>query len=350
MFIYDRYKRNKVVFNSARNVPSVSDTIVITCLDSLGTNGSIGADDSETWTIESTELIELTRGVTTNNVNNDLITISLSAASIGAASPETISEIQFNAQSALRSQFRNVTANGYNSYLSSRSDIVKANAYGEQDLNPSGAGNPELYNVVNISVIPEVYGNSTIQTSAGTLTTDWGETGSILIPTQYSTAWKNELLLYLRPRKMITTYEQMALPDLVYFSFEIGIRKKRIYEFADIQQDVLSKLIYYFRADNQEFNSEIDFNDITEYLLNTANVSPNNEFSNIKGIRNLNIRDINVSKTVYEYNVNPDDSSLFPKWTIAPWTNRDNMLRPIQLGANQFPYLSSDTVRILEET
>ncbi len=350
MFIYDRYRRNKIVFNSGRNVPADTDTISVIALDSLGTNGSIGADVDETWIIESDELIELTRGITTSYIDNDLITISLSAASIGAAAAETIDEIKFNAQSALRAQFRDVNANAYNSYLSARSDVVKANAYGEQDLVPSGAGDPEQYNIVHISVIPESYGNSTIQTSAGSLTTDWGSTGSILVPTQYSTSWKNELLLYLRPRKMLCAYEVMEVPDLVYFSFEIGVRKKRIYDFTDIQQDVLNKLIYYFRDDNQTFNSEIDFNDIQEYLIDTTQVSPSDNFEYIKGIRNLNIRDINVSKTVYEYNANPDDPTLFPKWTIAPWTNRDNMLRPIQLGLNQFPYLSSDTVRIVEET
>jgi hypothetical protein len=136
--------------------------------------------------------------------------------------------------------------------LSARSDVIKANAYGEQDLVPSGAGDPEEYNVVHISVIPEAYGNNTIQTSAGSFTTDWGSTGSILVPTQYSSSWETELLLYLRPRKMICAYEIMEVPDLVYFTFEIGIRKKRIYDFTDIQQDVLAKLIYYFREENQD--------------------------------------------------------------------------------------------------
>jgi hypothetical protein len=345
MFIYDRYRRNKVVFNSSRNVPSVDDTITVKILDSLGTNGSIGADVDETWTVIDDTFITLTRGVTTSTVVNDTLSISLSAASIGASSPETIDEIRFNSASALRSQFRNVNAIAYNSYLSARSDVVKANAYGEQDLVPSGAGNPQLYNIARISVIPQVYSSGTIQTSAGSITTDWGETGSVLVPTQYSASWEAELLEYLKSRKMISAYEIMVVPDLVYFSFEIGVRKKRIFEFADIKTDVLNKLIYYFRADNQVFNGEVDFNDIVEYLLDTTNVSPTDEFTNIKGIRNLNIRDINSNKTIYPYN-----SKFYPRWVDVPWTNRDNMLRPIKLGLNQFPYLSSDTVKILEET
>ena len=344
MFIYDRYRRGKVVFNEARNVPSVDDDIGVRVLDSLGTNGSIGADIDEEWTIESDELIEITRGVTTSYVVNEAISMSLSAATIGSSSPETIDEIRFNSASALRSQFRDVNAVAYNSYLSARSDIVKANAYGEQDLVPSGAGDPQNYNVVHISVIPEVYGANTLQTSAGSITTDWGETETVIVPTRYAAAWETELLAYLQPRKMISTYEIMEVPDLVYFSFEIGVRKKRIYEFVDIARDVLNKLIYYFRPENQAFYSEMDFNDIVEYLMDTSNVSPDDNFEYIKGIRNLNIRDINSNKTIYTY-----DSKFYPRWVDPPWVNRDNMLRPIQLGLNQFPYLSSDTVKILEE-
>lgn len=345
MFVYDRYRRNKVVFNSSRNVPSVDDDIDVRVIDSLGTNGSIGADVGETWTIEDDEFIEITRGITTTYVDNEVITISLSAASIGAAAPETVDEIRFNSASALRSQFRDVNSVAYNSYLSARSDIVKANAYGEQDLVPSGSGDPQEYNVVHISVIPEEYGNATLQTSAGSFSTDWGESDStVLVPTVYSSSWETELLEYLKPRKMISAYEIMEVPDLVYFTFEIGARKKRIYEFTDISRDILNKLIYYFRPENQLFNSEVDFNDIVEYLLDTSNVSPDDNFDNIKGIRNLNIRDINSNKTIYDY-----DSDLYPRWVDPPWTNRDNTLRPVKLGLNQFPYLSADTVKILEE-
>ena len=349
MFVYDRYRRNKILFNSARNVPTIDDSINVRVLNSLGSNGGIGADVDETWAILSTELIEITRGITTSYVNNDVLTLSLSGASIGSASPETIDEIRFNSQSALRSQFRDVNSIAYNSYLSARSDVVKANAYGEQDIAPSGSGDPQEYNVVHISVIPEEYGNNTLKTTNGSMTTDWGETGIILIPTEYAEGWKQTLLEYLRPRKMISAYEIMEIPDLVYFSFEIGIRKKRIYEFTDIARSVLDKLIYYFRAENQLFNSEVDFNDIQEYLIDTSNVSPDDNFEYIKGIRNLNIRDINSNKIILPYDSNPDDWTLYPRWVDQPWTDRDNMLRPVKLGLNQFPYLSEDTVKILEE-
>ena len=339
MFIYDRYRRSKVVFNSSRNVPALNDKIDVRVLNTLGKDGSIGADGSEddaTWSI-------LDDGSPASFVNNEVISISLSAASIGAADPETITEIKFNSASALRAQFRDVTPNDYNSYLSSRSDVIRAQAWGEQDLSPS-AGDPALYNLVFLSVIPQVWGNNTIVTSAGMFWTDWGLSASTLVPISYNEDWEDELLNYLSPRKMISAYEIFVVPDLVYFTFEIGIRIKRIFNFTDVSQDVYNKLIYYFRPENQLFNSEVDFKDIVEYLMDTTQVSPDDEFSNIRGIRNIDIRDINSNKFIYGNN-----SLLYPRWVTPPWTDRDNMLRPIVIGLNQFPVLANDAVRMVQE-
>jgi hypothetical protein len=280
----------------------------------------------------------------------------MSAASIGGDDAETITEIKLNSQQALRAQFRNVTENDYNSNLSARSDIVRATAWGEQDTAPSGS--IELYNVVNLSVIPEIWGTATITASSGPLITwptsassqvgtDWGTTGSILYPLVYSSAWEQELLLYLRPRKMISAYEIFIVPDLVYFTFEIGLRIKRLASFIDVKTDVLNKLIYYFRGSNQEFFSEMDFNDVVEYVLDPTQTSSTDDFENISEIRNLNLRDINSNKFIYE----PNTIGNYPYWTETASTvsTMDNMLRVIQLGTNQFPVLSDDTVRIYEE-
>jgi len=348
MFIFDRYERQKIVFNSARSVPDVNDKIDVRVLDSLGTEGTIGADAGETWQIIDDEFMELWNPTTDpipSFVNNNTITISLSAASIGASSPETITEIRFNSASALRAQFRDVTPNDYNSYLSSRSDVIRANAWGEQDISPS-AGNPQEYNIVHLSVIPQVWGNNTIVTSAGMFWTDWGVSAATLVPLRYAVAWEDELLNYLAPRKMISAYEVFEVPDLVYFTFEIGVRIKRIYNFTEVAQDVLNKLIYYFRPQNQLFNSEMDFKDVVEFLMDTTQISPSNEFENIKGVRNIDIRDINSNKFIYSMSA---AYGLYPRWVTPPWTNRDNMLRPIQLGLNQFPVLAFDAVKIVQE-
>jgi hypothetical protein len=358
MFVYDRYERNKLVFNSSRNVPAIEDVIDITVLDSLGEDGNIAADsEDDTWTIVDTNFIEFLPDTGGSEfIDNSTITLSLSGTTTGGDGPETITEIKNNSQSALRAQFRNVTENDYNSHLSSRSDVIRATAWGEQDIAPSGS--IELYNLVRISVIPEVYGTSTITTSSGPLITwptlvspqvgtDWGKTGTVLVPSAYSPAWEQELLLYLRPRKVISHYEQFIVPDLVYFTYEIGLRIKRLATFTDVQTDVLNKLIYYFRAQNQEFASIMNFNDILEYIMDPTEVSPDSDFAQVENIRNFNMRDINSNKFIYETN----QIGNYPYYLSADLdVQRDNNLRETQLGLNQFPVLSPESVSIIQET
>ena len=91
----------------------------------------------------------------------------------------------------------------------------------------------------------------------------------------------------------------------------------------------------------------MDFNDVVEYLLDPTQVSTNDDFTNVNQIRNLNLRDINSNKFISH----PPRLGNSPYWTQPDSTvsTMDNMLRVIQLGLNQFPVLSSDTVRIFEE-
>ena len=358
MFVYDRYERNKLVFNTSRNVPAVEDTIDIIVLDSLGEDGNIAADaEDNTWTIVDTNFIEFHPDIGSSFfIDNSTVTISLSGTTTGGDGPETITEIKNNSQSALRAQFRNVTENDYNSHLSSRSEIIRATAWGEQDVAPSGS--IELYNLVRISVIPEVYGTSTITTSSGPLITwptevtpqvgtDWDTTGTVLVPSAYSPAWEQELLLYLRPRKVISHYEQFIVPDLVYFTFEIGLRITRLSTFTDVQTDVLDKLIYFFRAQNQEFASIMNFNNVVEYIMDPTQVSSDNDFAQVENIRNFNMRDINVNKFIYPTN----QIGNYPYYLSPDLDDqRDNNLRKMQLGLNQFPVLSPESVSIIQET
>ena len=348
MMVYDRYERTKILFNVSRNVPTDEDTIDVTLLDSFGPDGSVLADEEgDTWTILDEDfMVEIDGLGNETNVPTDQITISLSAGTIGASNPETIDEIRINSASALRAQFRNVTRVDYDAHLSSRSDIIRATAWGEQQTAPSGS--IELYNMVKISVIPLNWETSTISTSSGIITTDWGVSGSTIIPQTYSSDWTTELLDYMQPRKMISAYEVFIIPELVYFTFDIGLRIKRTYDFNDVKNDTLAKLVYYFRPQNQSFNSIVNFNDIIEYVMDPTQVSDDSDFENIKGIRNFNLRDINSNFFIYE----PNDINNYPYWVqpSSVMATRDNRLRKVQLGMKQFPYLSSDTVKITQET
>lgn len=341
MFVYDRYGRSKVVFNSARNVPGDDDVIEIKALTTLANNGDVGA--ATITTLPDEFLYNVPEG---EYFTNSGITIINSTATLGGEVAESIDTIKQNAQSGLHAQYRNVTSVDYQSNLESRSDVIQANAWGEQDLTPSGA--IAEFNKVYLSVIPDIWGRSTINTRRNVWTTDWGVSGTYLIPSAYNPDYQINLKTYIEPRKMISAYEVFKLPELVYFSYEFGCRKKRLFSFANITTDIKNKLDYYFRTENQNFGSLIDYNDILEYLLDTTEVSDDNNFDNIKGIRNLNIRDFQTHLPIWE----PNTQGRYPQYASpsADQVGNVNVIRKVQLGYNQFPVLLVETVEVGEET
>jgi len=344
MFIYDRYERSKVLFSSSRNVPSSDDIIALKVLVSLGADGNVGANTitgfPESFVYKPWETNEDNQYVSSEN-----IVITNPAATTGGADAETIDTIRENAKAVLHSQFRNVTAVDYESHLESRSDVVVAQAWGEQEIAPSG--DVLEFNRVHLSVIPTEFSTATINTSAMSWYPGWETAGSIAIPSAFNPAWRNTLLQWVEPRKMISAYEVMERPDLVYFSFDFGVRKKRLTEMDELAADIKNKLNYWFRASNHDFNETVNFNDIIEYIIDPTEVSPTDNFSNVTGIRNLNLRDIDVHKTVYE----PNEIGNYPQYieTSAEYIG-ENKLRKIKLGFNQFPVLQLNTVEVTEET
>ena len=365
MLQYDRYKRYKVVFSSSRSVPKLGDEISITLLKSLGINSNVAANS---LTVPSNQFL---KNVTNPSVgpledgwlSSNTFSLSNSAATIGGADPEDIAELQENATRIHSAQYRNVTATDYKAYLESRSDVECAHAWGEQEIAPSGS--ILEYNKVHLAVVPPnppaEWATGTINTSAGIWTPDGAEPASEIIytPTEYINAYltreydedspyaeKEGLEQFLEPRKMLSTYETWELPDLVYFSFKIGIRMHRLYDLADVATDILAKLIYYFRPSNMDFNQSINFLDIQEYLLDMTEISPTDSYDNIKGLKTLIIRDVDCNKEIYEVNTIGD----YPWYETSTYhSDTENKLRPILLGLNQFPVLASSTIQIVEE-
>jgi hypothetical protein len=342
MFIYDRYGRSKLVFSSSRNVPGTDDVIEITVLESLGADGNVGANSitkPETefmYDVDDAVYLEESKVIVTND-----------SSSTGGADVEDITTIKEAAKASLHTQYRNVTDVDYESHLEERSDVVVAQAWGEQEIAPSGSYNN--FNKVFLSVIPDEWGSGSINSADDYFTVSWGSSATdvIMSPSAYNPTWTSELSLYLEPRKMISAYEVWKLPVLIYFSLDFSVRVKRGYTFSLVQSDIINKVDYWFRNANQDFNDIINFNDILEFVLDVTQVSPDDEFSYIRGIRNLNLRDMDVSHHIYENN----DNGLFPYYVEDASTYRgDNKLRRIQLGYDQFPVLSKDTIRVTQES
>jgi hypothetical protein len=330
-FEYDKYQRYKVVFSSARNVPETDDEIDIIVITTLGPDGEVSAN-----TVVTPDDDFIYNTGTGSYLTTSTITVTNAGASTGSALPETVAEIRENAKGALHSQYRCVTAVDYSTYLESRSDISVATAWGEKEIAPSG--DYSEYNKVHISVVPYQWGTSTIATSASGIVSDG------VVPTAYSSSWQSTLSEYLEPRKMLTAYEEWEVPDLVYFDFDIGLRVNRTYNFADVRADVINKLTWYFDVTNREFNEEIDFKDIVEFIIDVDEVSPSDTFSNVAGIRNLVIRDIDsTNKSIQAYG-----ATTYPRYVEDTYAG-DNAVRVIEIGHDQFPALSVANTTVTEE-
>lgn len=330
-FEYDKYQRYKIVFSPSRSVPDGDDEIDLVVIKTLGTDGEVGASS-----ITSPDDNMIYNTFTGSYLTTSTITVTNSAATYGSSAPELIADVKDNARGALHSQYRTVTATDYRSYLESRSDVIVANAWGEKEIAPSG--DYSEYNKIHVSVIPYQWGTSTINTSAS------GIVPNGLVPILYNSGWQSVLENYLAPRKMLTVYEQFELPTLVYFDFDIGIRVYRTFNFATVRNDLQNKLIWYFDKTNREFNEEIDFRDIWEFLMDTTQVKSDDNFTNIAGIRNLIFRDVDVLNA----SVNAYGSSSYPRYGEDVYVG-DNVLRTIELGHDQFPMLSVTTTRITQE-
>lgn len=352
MVIYDKYERTKLLFSSSRNVPANNDEITVKALKSIGNYGNVAAS-TITMPIDNfiKNLTDDTLGPNEDGwIDNSTISVTNSAASIGGNFPEDVDDLRIQAQAVHNTQYRNVTATDYESNLESRSNVEKAHAWGEQEIAPSGS--ILEYNKVHLSVIPpndpSSWETGTINTSSSTWTPSGGTvSGNIIVPLSYVSSYTSALEVYLEPRKMLNAYEYWELPELIYFSFTFGIRLKRLYTLADVSADLKNKIIYYFRSSNMDFYDIIDFKDIYEYLLDTTITSPSDEFTYIKGIRNLIIRDIDCNVRIYETN----SDGNYPQYTTSTYASDvENTLRPIRLGHNQFPVLLSDTITVDQET
>jgi len=331
MFKYDKYQRYYIEFSSLRTVPEATDVITVSLLKSVGVGGNVGTGNIDT---PEDEFVYNTR--TLAYLDNEYITITNPTTTSGEANPEVIDDIKESSMAITHSQYRNVTKNDYISHLESREDVIVANVWGEQEISPSGSF--EEYNKVYISLIPYEFGTGTIST----VTSSGYEVASA-----YDVDWKSELAIYLEPYKMISAWEEFIVPDLVYFSYVIGIKVKRTYDFGAVAADVLNKLIYYFRAANRSFNDTISFTDIIDYIMDTSYVSTVDNFTNVSGVQTLVIREINV----YTHEVvEPNVLNVYPQYTTASTAGYDNTLRHIKLGHNQFPILDYTICTFVEET
>ena len=374
---YDKYNRYILEFSGARSVPISTDIINIYLLQSNGTNGAIAkeiitiSEDAKQQTdISQIKLFNISQNQTLTQDNVTVFT-NINSSTTGN-NPENVEELKVNSDTSSHSQFRNVTKVDYLAHLQMRSDVVRGYAWGEQEVNPAelNQGNTVHYNKVYFSVIPQS-GKETyfMRGTINTTPVRWEDShdssivGDIEIPTSYEQEFINSLMKYLEPRKMISAYEIPVLPVTVYFRFNFTIRIKRTYSYVDVQETIKRKLEWYFDPINRNYHEEINHLNIYNFIMDQTIVTEDDDFAFIAGIDNLTMRE-QVS-----YNPDPQDGATeedvweptiggeqyylhYPHYTQEVYNSGlaiDNILRPIQLGYNQFPMLSIDMCRFIQE-
>lgn len=359
MLKYDKYRRYMIQFNSSRNVPRISDEITVNLLVSLGSFGGLQERALDANMARQADLV-------IHNITRDeqipvenILTFTNFEPSIGGSDPEDIEEIKTGARSNTHSQYRNITSKDYRYHLEARSDVVRGLAWGEQEIDP---GNILEYNKTYLSVIPEA-GNGSLF-ALGTINTeirDWSWTDSlgqtistpIEVASSYVNDFRNSLLQYLEPRKMLNNYEIPVLPDIVYFRFDIGLRVRRTFNYRQVMEDVRDKLAYFFKPSNRLFHEEISFMDIHNFILDNSITSESSEFKYIPGIENLVFRDIGTYTT---FNIGEEQIIFEPSDNRYPMykypelqDHFDNKFRPVLLYYNQFPMLVASMCRFFRE-
>lgn len=398
MLLYDKYQRSVLTFSNTRNIPTLTDPITVYLVETLGLDGAIS---SGAWSVDTTTVplrwsqVNGTVPDTDPDTDVDFITNNNSligkipttqyvmyntSGSSGGSNPQTINELKDAGKAAAGSQQRNVTKTDYIGNLERRGDITVANAWGEQEENPNTLI-LENYNKAYISVIPAEWPNNDdnviMKNPPTTVNDDFSRNieTSLEFPDFYNTTWTNELLTYLEPRKMLGIYEYFVLPELVYFRLDFGLKVKRSYNWTQVKTTVKNKLNFYFQNSNRNFGELIDFRDIVQFILDTGNVSPTDDFALVRGIQYLTVRDImtyrdaDLLETVdtqeaCEYmggtwttdcDIVPDEMYIYPEniYNYFPHyvelgyvqNNKDttyNDLQPIQLGFKQFPQIAID--------
>lgn len=353
-FEYDKYQNYVIYFSFSRSYPTENQEITI---DLIRTNGTDGDAGQNTITQFDNDFLFLNGTA----ISQDLITITNAVETRGSADPETVDEIKLNAKSEFNTQYRCVTKEDFKSYVEARNDVEAAHIWGEQEELQGEEVDPQLYNKTYISIIPDVWNSSTIETSAVTWNVYDGTTTSNLTvdkPYQFSSTFQYDLSQYLETRKLMNSFEVYVVPELIYFYFRMGLILKTGFNFNNVQNAIKRKIQYYFTANKRDFNEIIDFRDINNYVKDTSIASPYTDidFSSIYGIKSLNFRDVQIINTsLYgdadQNTIYPYASAFYPRYTYEAFNEDyiDNLLRPIELGFNQFPKIEYNNIVIVNE-
>lgn len=387
-FKYDKYKRYIVEFSYLRELPYENDIINILTIETLGRQGNtrknsfdsidgsrmVYEDIGKNWISQDGFLFVNGQMLTTTELElrGDSGGEITNTVSIGGNRPTEIPTIKFSSKGELHSQLRDLNDIDYKSHLQQHNLIWKANAWNEE----RNVVKPNLldFNKTYITVIPSEWNEETILTKEHPTgigheigDDEWGfQKEGILKPVLYKKSFIEDIKKFLEPRKSNSSFEIFEIPDLVYFSFEIDLKIKRLFNFSDVKNTLENKLQYYFFYTNREFGEIIDFIDIENFIKDTS-IQPSedfidfmsnkgtviNNFNAVSGITNIIFRDVISTHKIYTPKERLSASEEERRKMFPYFLNDDetdlNRMYGIQLAKNQFPDISLPTCIIKSE-
>ena len=362
MMLFDKYKRSTLNFSVTREVPTIDQNIKVYTLETLGLDGVISTRTFDTANGVGNKPVNSTVLGTPEvpfitNITQDVVVISgqydvlNDQPSAGGGDPQSLEELKVAGASNAHRQNRNVTRVDYIGSLEERSDITVANAWGEQEQNPDALIGPN-YNRVYISLIPTEWDNGSdsnisLFTTAvgGEFVNDYADK-TLDFPLVYNGDWTDQILEYIEPYKMLSIWEEFILPELVYFRVDMGIKTKRSYNYTIVKEAVKSKLDWYFQSINREFGEELDFRVIQEFILDMNNISPTDDFSAVRGVQSLVVRDMLTYRYMEELNVATTPLVASGTGLVVDYKQEGGVISTITLNTGGATYVVGDTVTV----
>ncbi len=337
----NKYSQYVIMFSDARNVPASNDTIAVNLVQTLGSNGNVAA--KTIVSVNSQDFISVSPSAGDEfNLGAKWYSIINPGASIGGGDPETNEQMKVGIQNTVNAQYRCVTKQDYISFLEENDDVKKASAWGEQET--TQGGNILDYNKVFLCINPTTWDGNLNYTV---------NSDGISIASSYTNQFLTVMSNYLELRKMLCAWEEFVKPDFTYLRFNIGLKVKNNYRFANVRQDVFDKLAYYFTLVDRQFGELISYMDIINYIIDPTKTSPTNNFSNTKGIYYMTVRGIDFYDLISTTWISPYDygNLVFPQYAYydeSTW--EEDFVKNIQLGFDQYPLVSIPHCNITEES
>ncbi len=329
-FYLDKWKRYTIEFDQVRGITPTEDQRIK--LQAVRTLGDRGRSVSAAINLPSENFVY--SHTSSAYIPNANISVSTSATS-GGYEAESKESIRGQIPIHVASQDRCVTKTDYITKLQSRSDIFKANVWGETDQ-----VSPDLDKLMYIYLVllpeyPDTFNTNYVKTYTQ---------NSLTLISGYTDAWKLIINEYLTPFKMMNFHMSYIAPDVFHSTFNMLVKVNRAAGIGTnlIQTTVNDKITRFFK-DPSEIGFGMTFRSdaLITYIQSKENNLNEDEDDRVDAIQYITIRNIVGSDTIYE----PNGSNLYPQWENS-YVGYQNELRNIVFRYDQIPIYNASASTI----